>query len=99
MHRGGTTRGTLQRGGELKTLNSNQVQLDLCIAMLTRPKIQRSGIDFVDNRSGKAGACKINALQVMLAGIASFDANVVELRRMEIAELRRFFFTAIRAHD
>ena len=67
--------------------------------MLMRPKIQRGGIDFIDNRCGKPGASKINALKVMLARIASFNANVVEFRGMKISELRGSFFATVGAND
>ena len=66
--------------------------------MLARPKIQRSGIDFIDHRRGEASASKINALNVILACVARFDANMIEFRRMKIPQLRGPFFAAIGAY-
>ena len=66
--------------------------------MLARPKIQRRRVDLIDNRRGKAGPSKVNALKVMLARVAGFNANMIEFRGMKISELRGSFFATVGAH-
>src|SRR5258706_13069590 len=66
--------------------------------MFARPKIQRRGVNFIDDRCGKTHTSKIDALEVMLARLASFDPHMIEFRRMKISKLGGTFFAAIRTH-
>jgi hypothetical protein len=66
--------------------------------MLARPQIQRRGIDFIDDRRSEADTSKINSLDVMLTGIASFDSHMIEFWRMKISKLRGSLFAAIGAY-
>lgn len=63
-----------------KPLDANQIQLNLCIAVFTRPQIQRSSIDLVDEGRGKTNTSEIDTFNVMPACIACFDPYVIELR-------------------
>jgi len=67
-------------GRTAASLDANQIQLNLCIAVLARPKIQWRGIYFIYDRSGEAHPSKINPLEVTHAGIASFDSDMLKLR-------------------
>jgi hypothetical protein len=67
-------------GGTDYYLDPNQIQLNLCIAVLTRPQIQGGSIDLVDERRGKSNTGEIDTFYVMLACIACFNPYVIELR-------------------
>src|SRR5258707_12843499 len=66
--------------------------------MFARPKIQGRGVNFVDDRCSEAHTRQINSLDVMLAGVASFDLHMIELRRMKVPKLGGTFFAAIGTH-
>src|SRR5258706_15479530 len=63
--------------------------------MFARPKIQGRSVNFIDDRCGKAHTSKIDALEVMLARLASFDSHMIEFRRMKVSKLGGTFFAAI----
>ena len=72
----GLKRGDVQR----TSLHANQIQLNLCIAVLTRPKVQRRGVDFIDDWRGKTNPSEIDSFYIMLAAVASLDSYVTEFR-------------------
>ena len=67
--------------------------------MCARPEIQRRGVDFVYEGGRKPYASEIDALEVTLARVASFNSNMIEFRRMKVSELGWVFLAAICAHD
>ena len=77
----------------------DQVKFYLCIAALTRPQIERSRGDFVDERRRAPELREIDSLNIMLAGVTGFNANVIVFRRVEISEPGRAFFPATGADD
>jgi hypothetical protein len=64
-----------------------------------RPKIKRSGSDFVDHWVCVAALGKIYALDVRLAGIAALHPNIGKLARGVYRKLLIIFFAAIRTSD
>src|SRR5258706_15552106 len=66
--------------------------------MFARPKIQGRSVNFIDDRCGKAHTSKIDALEVMLARLASFDSHMIEFRRMKVSKLGGTFFAGIGTH-
>src|SRR4029077_5241774 len=60
-------------------LQPEQVVLQLGVAVLAGPEVEGSGGEFVDHGLGVAVFCEVDGLDVGLAGVAAFDANVVEL--------------------
>src|SRR5436189_2453021 len=85
--RGVTTRRLrITRSGR-NTSEAQQIQLDLFIPALLRPRVQRRRGDFVDERDGEAEAAEIDAFQVALAGVADLDAHVLQVRPRKITEL------------
>src|SRR5579863_9357945 len=61
------------------TLHSEKVWVQLGVAVLLRPQVERSGSEFVDYRLGAAILREVDRLNVGLADIAAFHANVVEV--------------------
>src|SRR5213594_3615883 len=71
---------------------SDQVQLDLRVAVFARPDVERRARDFVDERHGDTEPRQIDAFQVMLTGVARVDAKVIERGRVEVRELPLVLF-------
>jgi len=88
--------GELQNRGIQTLLYANQIQLNLCKTVLTRPQIQRRSIDLIDDRRGKTNPRKINSLKVVFARVTSFNANMVKVPGMKISKLGWPFLTAVR---
>src|ERR671912_2273789 len=82
-----------------KSSKTDEVQLDLRVAVLARPHVQRRRRDFVHQRDGEAEPRQVNSLDVMQAGVAGFDSDVLELRRLKITELRRSLLAAVSTDD
>ena len=66
--------------------------------MFARPKIQGRSVNFIDDGRSEASTSKIDALEVMLARLASFDSDMIEFRRMKVSKLGGTFFAAIGTH-
>ena len=60
--------------------------------MLTRPYIECSSSDLVDDGHGKAEPCKIHTFNVVFAGVTRFNPDVIVFRCVEVSEHRRSFF-------
>ena len=67
-------------GRRERRLYANQIQLNLCEALLACPKIQRSCVDFVNEGCSESNLSQINSFDVMLAGVTCFDTHMIELR-------------------
>ena len=59
---------------------TDQIQLDFGIIMFARPQIQWGCIDLVDEWRSKTNTSEIDTFNVMLACVACFDPDVIELR-------------------
>ena len=73
------------------------MQLGICA--LLRPKIKRSGSDFIDHRVCVAALGKIYALDVRTAGIAALHSNMGKFARGVYRKLLVIFFAAIWTGD
>ena len=62
--------------------------------MLARPHVERGARHFVDKGHGKTELAEIDAFQIMPTGVAGVDAQVLELRRLEVAEMSLVFLSA-----
>src|ERR1700730_2325043 len=80
-------------------LHSEKIVVQLGVAVLARPEIERSGGKFVDDRFGAAVLCQIDSLDIGFAGLATFHANVVEVAGSVDRELLVVLFAAPRTHD
>jgi hypothetical protein len=69
----------------IKLLQTHQVQFDFHVTMLARPNIQRRRRNFIDEGNGKPESREVHAFNVMLAGIARFDAQVVVFTGVKIS--------------
>jgi hypothetical protein len=67
--------------------------------MFACPQIQRCRINLVDDRRSKTGTSKIDSLDVMLAGVASFASHMIEFGGLKISKLRRSLLAAVGAND
>lgn len=76
---------------------SNEVQLDLRVAVFDRPQVQRGSGDFVNHRLGVSCARPVDVLEIAFARFTRLDSHVAERRRVVACELRRFLFSAMRA--
>ena len=76
---------------------SDQIKLYLFITTFARPQIERGCGDFINERHCETELRKIDALDVVLATVAGFDADVVVLRSMKITNLLRAFLSATNA--
>jgi hypothetical protein len=65
--------------------------------MFVGPNIKRSRRNFIYQRNGKPYSREVHTLNVTLAGITSFDSDVVVFRGVKIAEFRGTLFPAISA--
>src|SRR2546426_502690 len=68
-------------------------------ARRARPQVERRRRILINQRNGKTETREIDALDVMLARVASFNSDVVVLRSMKVSELRRSFFPTIGTND
>ena len=80
-------------------LQAKQVHLDLRIALLAGPQSKGCCGDFIHQRNGKAVSSKVDTFDVVLARIASLDANVVIFRGVVVADLRGILFATARAQN
>ena len=80
-------------------LKTNQIQFNFCIAMRTRPNIERRRSYFINQGYSKTKAREINPFDVMLARVASFNSDVVVFRSVKVSELRRSLFSTIDTND
>jgi hypothetical protein len=55
--------------------------LEAGVAVLLGPERQWNGGEVIDERDGVAVFCQVDGLEIELAGIAGFDANVGQLLR------------------
>ena len=67
--------------------------------MLSRPKIERCGVNFIHQGRGKAQACEIHSFYIVLAGIAGLDANMIKGGGFKVTELGGTFFLAVYTRD
>ena len=67
--------------------------------MFARPNIERRCRHLIDKWNRKAESRQIHTFNVVLAGVAGFDPDVVIFRRVKIAEFRWPLFTAMSAGD
>ena len=67
--------------------------------MLLRPKIERNGSQFVDERLGQAVLRHIDGFDIGVASIAAFDPNVREGIRGIDGKLGMIFLSAAGADD
>ena len=79
-------------------LKTNQIQFNFCIAMRTRPNIERRRSYFINQGYSKTKACKINPFDVMFAGITGFDPDVVVFRCVKISEFCWPLLAAVRTN-
>src|SRR5947207_15914716 len=84
---------------ELIFSQADKIHFDLDVAVLTRPQIQRGCGDFIDQGNRKTISRKVDGLDVVLACIACFNANVVIFGRVKVADLLRVLFYAICARN
>src|SRR6266545_1142725 len=87
------------RGKKSALSHSHKVQFDLLVAVLTRPKIQRCRVNFINDWCRKTDTCKVHTFNVVRACIASLNSNVVEFRRMKISQFCRPFLAAVSTND
>lgn len=76
------------------TLDPQQVRLQFRVPMLFRPKAQRDRRQFVYYRNCVAILRQIDGLDVMVAAIAGFNPNVLELVSSVNYKLLDVFFSA-----
>src|SRR5512144_3027661 len=88
----GVTR--LSRGGRSKP---EQVQLDLLVAVVSRPEIERGRRGFVHERCGQAEPRQIDGLRIAMTDIARVDPQVIVFRRVEVLRPALVLLTAMRA--
>ena len=67
--------------------------------MLARPDVEGRRRDLIDQWNSKTEPGEVHTLDVILAGVARFDSNVVVFRGMKVSELRRSLFAAVCAND
>src|SRR5207248_2798306 len=73
---------------------SDQVQLDLRVAVFARPDVERRARDFVDERHGEPEPREVDAFQIVTAGVAGVDTKMIEIGGVEVSELAFVFFAA-----
>src|SRR5260370_34400159 len=60
-------------------LRAQEIVLEAGVAMLMRPECKGNGGEIVDQWNGVAVFCQVDSLEIELAGVASFDADVGQL--------------------
>src|SRR5687767_11251674 len=78
---------------------THQIQLNLRVAVFAGPYVERRCRHFVHQRDGEAEPRQVNPLDVMPASVASFDPDVLVLRRLKISEFRRALLAAACTDD
>src|SRR6202051_1444104 len=81
------------------SLHSKQVGMEFGITMLLRPKIQRNGSQFVDERLGEAVFSHVDGFDVGAATIAAFDPDVRQRIRGIDGKLGMIFLGAAGTDD
>src|ERR1051326_5212927 len=76
---------------------SDEIQLDLDEPVLARPGVQRRAGDLVDQGHRTSQPREIDALQVVLARLASLKPKVIKSRSSEVSQLALVFLPALRA--
>jgi hypothetical protein len=79
--------------------HAKQVGLEFGVAVLLRPKVERDGGKFVDQRLGQAAFRQVDALDVGLAGVAALDADGGEIVGGVDGEFGMVFFAASGADE
>ena len=64
--------------GASRASQADQVEFDLCVAVFAGPEVEWRGVDFINQRYGESKTREVNCFDVMLAGVARFDADVIE---------------------
>ena len=67
------------------SLEANQVQLNLGVAMRLRPDVEGCGCDFIDKRNCQPEAREVYTFDISLASIASLNSEVVITLCMKIS--------------
>src|SRR6266480_7093596 len=67
--------------------------------MLVSPNIERRRRKLIDQWNRKPQFCPVHTFNVVLAGIAGLDSNMVEFGCVKITEFCRTFFVTINAGD
>ena len=83
----------------LTQLNSQQVWLQFYVSVLLGPEVSRHRGQFVHDRHGVTVLGEVHRFDVMAAGIACLDSNVLELISRVNRELLNCFLTARGAYD
>src|SRR6266496_2457006 len=85
--------------GVAQALHSQQIALQFGVAVLAGPQIERSRSEFVDHWLGAAVFREVDGLEVCLAGIATFHANVVEVAGRKDREILVVLLAASGTYD
>ncbi len=80
-------------------LQPEEIVLQLGVAVLAGPEVERGGGQFVDQRFGAAVFRQVYALDIGLAGVTAFHANVVEVAGGEDGKPFIVLLAASRADD
>ena len=76
-----------------------EVRLQLGVAVLLGPEIEGHRGDLVNEWLGQSVFCKVNRLQIGLAGVTTFHPNVIKFGRRVHREFGMIFFSAAGAKD
>ena len=78
-------------------LQPDEVYFDFRVAVLGGPQVQRSGGNFVDEWLSMAHQRQVHALEIVFAGVARLDSDVLVCRGLEVGEFGGLLFSAMRA--
>src|SRR5258708_27161976 len=77
----------------------HQIALQLHVSLLLRPQVERDRRHLIYDRFGQPALRKVHRLDVALAAVASFHADVLEFLRGVDRELRVILFPASLTDD